>query len=342
MNNTCCVITTIHGPDHGSLREWARHWSDRDSVVIIVPDKKTPLDEWVHDKLLPDYSIEDVLIERQQALMNDRTPVVVVNPNLNIIDQSWAPHNHYARKNIGYLAALRLGFEYVFETDDDNYPVPGVEYTPFDSTYAVNGAAFNYMEWLDPGCGLIPRGLKLHMGYEPITYFEIPAAQPKPAIWSWACNGAPDLWAAQHMLMTKDIQFNWTKPNVALERGTYAPINSQHTLWHLPTMIRHMYLPFTCTMRECDILRGNFALHAAWTNFKTAAFTSRGVYQERNEHDYVADLHDEWRLMTRVNHTSSIRDLMDLGVLDETRELAYYKRYQDLVTEYGQLAKVKW
>ena len=32
------------------------------------------------------------------------------------------PTGHYARKNLGYLEAIRRGFECIYETDDDNMP----------------------------------------------------------------------------------------------------------------------------------------------------------------------------------------------------------------------------
>ena len=33
------------------------------------------------------------------------------------------PLNHYARKNLGYLYAIKKGFEIIYETDDDNIPL---------------------------------------------------------------------------------------------------------------------------------------------------------------------------------------------------------------------------
>src|SRR5215813_10373846 len=36
-----------------------------------------------------------------------------------------APVGHYARKNLGYLAALRAGATLILETDDDNLPLDG-------------------------------------------------------------------------------------------------------------------------------------------------------------------------------------------------------------------------
>jgi hypothetical protein len=34
------------------------------------------------------------------------------------------PDSPYARKNIGYLAAMREAAERIIETEDDNYPLP--------------------------------------------------------------------------------------------------------------------------------------------------------------------------------------------------------------------------
>src|SRR5262245_24373946 len=36
-----------------------------------------------------------------------------------------SPKRHYARKNIGYLLAIRWGAEIIVETDDDNFPREG-------------------------------------------------------------------------------------------------------------------------------------------------------------------------------------------------------------------------
>ncbi len=32
------------------------------------------------------------------------------------------PHDHYARKNMGYLYAIRAGYSVIVESDDDNIP----------------------------------------------------------------------------------------------------------------------------------------------------------------------------------------------------------------------------
>src|ERR1700726_2935085 len=37
---------------------------------------------------------------------------------------SLTPKRHYARKNIGYLLAMRRGAKVIIETDDDNFPRP--------------------------------------------------------------------------------------------------------------------------------------------------------------------------------------------------------------------------
>ena len=49
------------------------------------------------------------------------------------------PERHYARKNIGYLLAMREGAEVLVETDDDNFPLE----TFWDTRIRRRSAAYN-------------------------------------------------------------------------------------------------------------------------------------------------------------------------------------------------------
>jgi hypothetical protein len=71
--------------------------------IIIVGDRKTPAD---FDLPGADY----LSVERQHDLFGELASII--------------PLNHYARKNLGYLYAMRQGAELIAETDDDNIPYP--------------------------------------------------------------------------------------------------------------------------------------------------------------------------------------------------------------------------
>lgn len=331
MNKTVAVITTINGPDHGSLRQWAEYWADRDSFLIVVPDRKTPEHLWGEAANPLPSTPEQALAQVAASKAAGQLPVGYLSPRSTLIDQSWVRDNHYSRKNLGYLLAARLGFTYVFETDDDNYPIPDVEYdkTP---TFAYHEAQGNWYNPYEPiGIGLVPRGLPFEACKRDNHITSQCSAQI--AIWSWLCDGTPDLWAANHAWHTSHVK-NSMDRIVGLAPRCFSPINSQHTVWHLPTMLRAMYLPITCRGRETDIFRGAIALYEAWSKNRTAAFMGPGVFQERNEHDVVAEIYEEWRMMTTWQHNMNLRQLGDAGLCSEAAEIKAWVAYQDLCSEY--------
>ena len=92
------VLTTINSPDE-RVSDWMKITGNQ---TIDVGDKKTP-DTWHHPKCKY-YSLEDQL-------------------NSNFTIASLLPENHYTRKNLGYLYAIKKGAQAIIDTDDDNFPI---------------------------------------------------------------------------------------------------------------------------------------------------------------------------------------------------------------------------
>ena len=92
------VITSIALPTRA-----VEVYAGFDSVkTIVIGDRKTP-DNWrLKDVIF--LSVEDQ-IDKYKSF-GSRLPV-----------------NHYSRKNIGYLEAIRWGCEVIVDTDDDNIPL---------------------------------------------------------------------------------------------------------------------------------------------------------------------------------------------------------------------------
>jgi hypothetical protein len=95
-NAACVVMTTINPPTPAVLGYIAIPSVD----VIIVADRKTP--EAAYDGL--DCAFLSLARQRSMA------------PAFDAI----LPHDHYARKNMGYLYAIRAGCSVIVESDDDN------------------------------------------------------------------------------------------------------------------------------------------------------------------------------------------------------------------------------
>lgn len=101
------VITTINYPTDtirtlAKLQEW---------VVIIVADEKTPKNWFSNDTDLLDSNI--ILLTLEEQLELDFEIIHVI------------PIGSYARKNIGYLCAIKCGAKLIYETDDDNRLIEG-------------------------------------------------------------------------------------------------------------------------------------------------------------------------------------------------------------------------
>ena len=96
--NKCVVITTINEPTETILK----HIANPDYDVIIVGDNKTPNTYHKIDCIYLDINSQRIFFPQLHKLI---------------------PQNHYGRKNLGYLFAIKRNYEIIYETDDDNIPL---------------------------------------------------------------------------------------------------------------------------------------------------------------------------------------------------------------------------
>lgn len=228
------------------------------------------------------------------------------------------PTKHYARKNIGYLLAIKTATECI-ETDDDNFPysffpnfLPGkISVSSFSSSTNF----FNGYKYLLKGKGKI-----WSRGYPLRKIFEKEAIKKKKSI---------DSYPLQQALVDRDSDFDAIyrltdntlvtfKKNhkFALERHTYAPINSQNTYWQKEAFLL-MYLPCFVASRVTDIYRGYMAQRLLWEINRKALFLSPSVFQERNPHDYLHDFAQEIPLYLQTeNLIEALESLKLTGSLE--------------------------
>src|SRR5579862_6144036 len=98
---TAIVITTINVPTKAVI-DFAEGARPRGVDVVLIGDEKSPKD-FVQDGARY-FSLQ---AQRDSGFTYGRI----------------APARHYARKNVGYLEAIRAGAEVVGDTDDDNIPL---------------------------------------------------------------------------------------------------------------------------------------------------------------------------------------------------------------------------
>lgn len=226
---------------------------------------------------------------------------------------SQLPWGHYARKNLGYLHAIRRGAEVIFDTDDDNAPlepwmprpttgpvVSAVPGNPWVNVYAHFGAK---QVW--------PRGYPL----EAIGTCPPPATEPAQAetvvVWQGLVEGDPDVDAIFRLTRPDPVRFQAAFPLV-LPAGSYCPFNSQNTWWSR-LAFPYLYLPATVTFRFTDIVRGLVAQRCFWSHGWRLGFHGPTARQERNEHDLIADFRDELPCYLETARIVARLDALSLG-----------------------------
>lgn len=263
MNNYC-VITTINFPTKAIEVLYEKFGKN----LIIVGDEKTP-ENWNYKD------------------------VTYLNPK---VESGWyegyAPNNHYARKNLGYLEAIRNGAELIYDTDDDNIPnenweirnlVVNAKETVSEGWHNVYGAFTATLIW--------PRGFSLKKVKE---YKGILSDSVKKisSIQQGISNGEPDVDAIWRLTRGKAMKFE-NNVSVYLKSNTWCPFNSQST-WFFKRVFPLLYLPVTATMRMTDIYRSYVAQKCLWTLGEGVTFHSPSeVFQDRNKHDLLKDFEDE-------------------------------------------------
>jgi hypothetical protein len=204
------------------------------------------------------------------------------------------PTRHYARKNIGYLEAIRRGATVIIETDDDNFPrkpffAPRAR-VAMARLVAANGWVNVYKYFTD--AEIWPRGLPLDEVRGTIPDIESAALEQVDCpIQQGLADENPDVDAVYRLLLPLPQRFRYDRM-VALGAGTWCPFNSQNTTWWAEAFPL-MYLPAYCSFRMTDIWRSFVAQRICWENGWSLLFHGPTVWQERNEHDLMRDFADE-------------------------------------------------
>jgi hypothetical protein len=202
------------------------------------------------------------------------------------------PVRHYARKNIGYLQAMRKGAQVIIETDDDNLPRPEF-YQALDIRQLI--PALRETGWVNvyryyTDMHIWPRGFPLDAVASPMPELSEPRSTYCP-IQQGLADDNPDVDAVYRLLMPLPVTFN--RPlRLALEKNAWCPFNSQNTIFFKEAFLL-LYLPAYCSFRMTDIWRSFVAQRIAWENEWSILFREATVSQTRNDHLLMKDFEDE-------------------------------------------------
>ncbi len=295
---TIAVLTTINHP-HEKIGDW---FDVTKNKTIVVGDNKTP-QEWNHPKC-------DFFSISEQK-----------NSEFEIARE--LPENHYTRKNLAYLYAIKAGASRIIDTDDDNFPYKNIWNTLLSNNFViktlqtsqerVDKNIYTYFSNMD--FPFWPRGFPLNKLLDDssiINNDDVSEAQNEKSIGLWQCmvDGDPDIDAIHRLIFKNTPNFIRKNP-VLFPYNNFCAFNSQNTLWLRKALFPLLYLPSTVSFRFTDILRGYVAqtiMHAK--NIKWGFFESSS-FQERNEHDIMNDFDSETLM---YNQMSKILDILNSSI----------------------------
>ncbi len=261
-----CVITTINPPTK-AVRKLVRRFPGQ---VVVVGDRKTPAD-WACDGAL----------------------FIPVDAVQDLTYRDLAPVNHYARKNLGYLHAIRARAPFIYDTDDDN--APNAAWAEREEQCRV--AAVHHRGWCNVyryfhASNIWPRGLPLDHVRDAAPALTKALTDVRAPVQQGLADGDPDVDAVWRLVLGHPIKFI-AQRSVALAPGAWCPFNSQ-TTWWWPQAYPLMYLPTHVTFRMTDIWRSFVAQRCLWEHGRSVVFHSPSeVVQDRNAHDLMHDFKDE-------------------------------------------------
>ncbi|MBC6988284.1 STELLO glycosyltransferase family protein [Hymenobacter sp. BT491] len=206
------------------------------------------------------------------------------------------PYNHYGRKMMAYLYAIRDGAELIIDTDDDNIPYEDWSFPALEGDFLTApdnlGFVNIYKTFTDKH--IWPRGFPLDLITKESSRLrseQLATASAKVGIWQGLADGDPDVDAIYRLIDNTECFFN-DHASVVLGEGTLCPFNSQNTAIRRE-LFPLLYMPAYVTFRFTDILRGLVAQPIMWTHGYRLGFTKATVVQERNPHDYMRDFESE-------------------------------------------------
>ncbi|HWS53847.1 MAG TPA: STELLO glycosyltransferase family protein [Pyrinomonadaceae bacterium] len=285
-DNLAVVVTSIAAPN-AVLRALADGCRARGHRFIVVGDEASPAD----------FRLEgcDFYGLAEQAATGFEFAAL-------------CPTRHYARKNLGYLLAVRGGARVVVETDDDNVPRAGFwgERRRRQSVPALPGGGWVNVYGYFTDAHIWPRGLPLDRVREAPPAFErLEVADADCPVQQGLADENPDVDAVYRLVATLPQSFRADR-RVALGRGSWCPFNSQNTSWWAEAFPL-LYLPAYCSFRMTDIWRSFVAQRVAWEQGWAVLFHEPTVWQERNEHNLMRDFRDE---VPGYLHNSSIAEAL--------------------------------
>lgn len=309
------IITSIFDPTE-AIEAFAQL---KDYNLIVIGDKKSP-ENW---------SCENVTY----LSVNDQN-------KLNFQILKFLPYDHYSRKMIGYLLAIKNNADFIIDTDDDNIPKENWSFPQFNDEYDCikKNIGFVNIYQLFTKQKIWPRGLPLNLINKEYNFNEmISLKNCNVGIWQGLADEDPDVDAIYRLTSDTPCYFDERKP-IVLSAGTICPFNTQNTMI-IKQLFPLLYLPTFVTFRFTDILRGLVAQPIMWLYNYQLGFIKATVVQKRNPHDYMKDFISE---LPMYEYCDKIMEIVSSAILPandiaDNLRLAYQALFEKSVVSKEEL-----
>ena len=296
------VITSINQPTF-AIKAFLKQKNFR---LVIVADQKTP-------NSYQQKSLDFLTLSTQKKLYPELAKAL--------------PINSYCRKNLGYLFAWQnFATSWLFETDDDNLPLPTLGLPGFNKdTYTVvktKAQFFNILALFTKQKAWL-RGFPLNLLKENISY-NLQKQLTNPLLVQSLINQDSDFDAVYRLTDGRPLQLK-SKLQIALAKNVYGQVNSQATWWRCQTAPL-MYFPVTIAWRTADIWRGYIAQRILWNFSGSLLYLSPQVRQKRLRHDPLTDFKAEIPLFTQSQDFVQALNSLELAGTASQQLYQVYKR----------------
>jgi hypothetical protein len=280
-NKKCIIITTINDYKNTFIEDYLKY----DYDIIVVGDLKTPHKSYYNKN------------------------IIYIHPESNSINCdafcNKLPFNHYSRKNIGYLYAIKNNYDVIFDTDDDNCPLENFkDWNKLTDTKLITEPKFPNIYSLFTNIHIWPRGFPLELinKNEEIKINNDNIIHSNVGIYQSIANNDPDVDAIFRLTnqnYKKNIIFDEGKSFI-LNKNIYTQGNTQITFWVCKDIFHLLYIPCTVSFRFCDILKMYIAQKCMWEYNKQMCYISPIAKQIRNDHDLMKDFVSEYSMYSSI------------------------------------------
>jgi hypothetical protein len=297
------VLTTIYDPVvletyYANFKTFGRL---EDIQVIVVPDRKTPEAAYQRCAELAGKGmrISCPTIDEQETFLRraGMRPEAI-------------PYDSDNRRNVGYLMAYASGSDFLISIDDDNYCLPEEDFVAEhavvwgrESRQTAAGSEtglLNICDLLEMEClgPVFARGFPYrfrHRAAEARLEERSVAVHINAGLWL----GDPDVDAITWLVLNPRAR-RFRGKSVALDHGTWSPINTQNTALRLEAIPAYYFVRMGYPLagmpidRYGDIFSGYFVQACAQHLGGSVRVGTPVAEHKRNSHDYMKDATAEW------------------------------------------------